>query len=126
MTIHKEELGGVLTLGIAVKTADGILAKGTKVKITADNEVGLLTAATDFVTGYVLVPNDVAGGKATIVTRFKRMSTELSAGAYTVGDYLNPNAAGKWDTAALADVIPAGVALEAATGADQSKLVLWF
>lgn len=91
----KEELHGIITLAVAVKEADGLLEKGEKVKITANNEVGSISAVGDLVFGYVLVANKEAGGKATIVTRGKKYCQETTGAAYPVGSLLGVNAAGK-------------------------------
>ena len=92
---NKEDLNGVITLGIAVKEADGLLEKAEKVKITANNEVGKITAAGDMVFGYVLVANTVAGGKATIVTRGKKVCQETTGAAYPVGSLVGVDANAK-------------------------------
>lgn len=95
MTQIKEVLDGMVTLALAVKEADGVLAKNDKVKISADLEVEEVDADYDEVFGYVLLANKEAGGKATIVTKGQRVTTETTGAAYSVGSLLALNSAGK-------------------------------
>lgn len=92
---EKLELAGVVNQKMSVRTGDGILAYGTRVKVSADNEVRACNALGDKVFGFVYVPNKVAGGEATICTSFKRISTETSGAAYAAGDLLGVNALNK-------------------------------
>lgn len=95
MTISKEELHGIVTLAFTVKTADGVLTKGDKVKMSDDYEVEEVDTAQDSVIGYVLVPNKEASGSCTVVTRGKRVTTETTGAAYSYGEYLNFDSTGR-------------------------------
>lgn len=93
--MEKEVLHGVVTLGMTVKTADARLLKGDKVKISDDMEIEKVDAAQDPVFGYLLVPNPATDGMATVVTRGKRVTNEVSGEAYSAGDFLNTSSLGK-------------------------------
>lgn len=92
----KEELQGVVTLGMAGKVADGVLAKDIAVKLTGDLEVGKITAAQDKVFGYLTVGNKVAGDKVTVCTRGKKVSSETSGAAFSLGSFLTIDQNGKF------------------------------
>lgn len=100
--IIKQELSGIITLGMTVKEADGILDKDTKVKISDDMEVEEVDTAQDHVFGLILVANREAGGKATITTRGKRVSDETTGAAYSAGEFLSVDATGRVMRAASA------------------------
>jgi len=100
--MEKSELHGVVTLTLAVKTGDGILTKGQRVKLTDDLEVGVINAAYDDVFGYVLCANREDGGDATIVTNGKRVSSETTGEAYPVGSKLSVTSANKLQRAKAA------------------------
>ena len=102
MTILKQELSGIITLKMAVKEADGVLLKDAKVKISGDMEVEAVDAANDDVLGVLLVPNTEAGGDATVITKFKRVSDETTGAAYSAGAYLGVTSAGKFVKASAA------------------------
>lgn len=102
MSQQKEELHGVITLGMNVKSTDGVLTKGAKVKISGDMEVQEIDTAQDYVFGYLLIPNREAGGACTVVTRLKRVNDETSGAAFSAGDFLNFDADGKAIKAAAA------------------------
>lgn len=95
MSQEKEVLDGIVTLGLTVKTADGELAEGTNVKMSADNEVEAVDANYDASIGYILVGNRETSGKCTVVTRGKRVAPVTSGAAYSVGNLLMWNSAGK-------------------------------
>lgn len=92
---EKQELGGIVSLALTVREADGLLTTGAKVRITDDNEVGVIDAAGQLVLGYVLVANREAGGEATIATRGYRVNNEDSGAAFAAGDLLGVDAQGR-------------------------------
>lgn len=91
----KQELRGTVSLAFTAKSGAGILAKGTKVKITASNEVGPVTVAQDFIIGEVLVPNKEDNGQLTVLTRGRICEDYTTGAAYAAGSLLNLSAAGK-------------------------------
>lgn len=95
MAQEKEVLYGIVTLAMTGKEADGVLEQGEKVKITGPLEVGKLTAANDPVFGYLTKGNREAGDDVVVATRGKRVTSELSAEAFTAGQEINFNADGK-------------------------------
>lgn len=92
---EKQELSGHIALGIATRVADGILTAGAKVQITDDNEVGVIDGDNQVVAGYVMVPNRVAGGNCTIMTRGHRQNDETSGAAFAAGALLNVDSQGR-------------------------------
>jgi hypothetical protein len=92
---EKLELGGTVNQKMTIKVGDGILAKGTPVKVSGNNEVRKCNAVGDKVFGFIYVPNHVDGGEATICTRFKRIATCTTGAAYAAGDFVNVDAAAK-------------------------------
>ena len=95
MAQEKEVLNGAVTLGLTVKTADGVLAAGANVKMSDDNEIEAVDANYDASVGYVLRPNKEASGKATVVTRGKRVADVTTGAAYSYGALLMFDSAGK-------------------------------
>lgn len=123
----KEELHGIVTVTFKAKVGDGILAKGRPVRITGDYEVGAISAAADFVVGYVLVPNKEDGGDVTIATRGRRVSTEEAAAAIAAGVFVNFNAFNTLTTpGGVVGVTNAGILLQAASAGGEFVDVLWF
>lgn len=100
MASIQEELKGVVTLGMAGKVADGVLAKDIAVKLTGNMEVGKITAAQDKVFGWLYVGNHVAGETVTVVTRGKKVSQETSGAAFALGSFLVIDQNGKFVKAA--------------------------
>lgn len=92
---EKLELGGTVNQKMTIKVGDGILAKGTPVKVSGNNEVRKCNAVGDKVFGFIYVPNSIDGGEATICTRFKRIATCTTGAAYAAGDFVNVDAAAK-------------------------------
>lgn len=103
MAQYKQTLEGVINLGMAVKTADGILEEGDKVKISDDMEVEKVDTAQDNVFGRVCVPNKEASGTATITTRGKRVDDQTTGAAYDAGEFLGVDSTGRMIRATAAN-----------------------
>lgn len=89
----KEELVGFVSYGFNVKTADGLLTKGDRVKISDENEVELVDTTYDFVLGYVAVANTETSGKCTVhMPQVQRVKTEDCGGAFSAGDFVMTDA----------------------------------
>lgn len=93
--MEKLELAGTVNQAMTVKAGEGVLAKGTFVKISGNNEVRKCNAVGDKVFGFVYVPNSADGEEATIVTRFRRIATITTGGVFAAGDFVNVDAAAK-------------------------------
>jgi len=90
MTIQKEELNAGVSVGLTVAAGRGVLAKGQPVMVIDDYTVtdDLTITTLPFSFGYVLVPNDEDGGKATIFFRARAVKSLTSFESFGAGSLL--------------------------------------
>lgn len=104
-----------------VNSDSSSIAVGKAVKLGTNNlEVGVVSAATDLVHGFVAENSIDAGGDGQIY-REGGEAVALAGGAITKGAYLKPDASGDLIATSTADDQVVGYALEAASDGELFK-----
>lgn len=90
MTIQNEELNAGITLSLNVEVGRGLLNKGQPVIVNDDYTItdDLASGFLPLVYGYVIVPNNEDGGRATVFFRARAVKTLTSFDAFSAGELL--------------------------------------
>lgn len=127
MATEKSELHGLVTLTVKARETEGIYYKGMPVRMFGDYEVAKISAVTDKVIGYVLVPNTEDSGELTIATIGHRVSTEEAGTAIFAGQFCVFNASNVLaGPNSSVQAVSAGVALQTASAPGEFIDFLWF